>query len=384
MFVGATNRRKLIVMAGIVLLAGCKVIPKGDVAPPAPAPTTAPDPDKLPTDTERHRIALLVPMSGANAAVGQSIANGATMAMLDTGAQNLRLTTYDTSVDPAGAADKAIADGNSLILGPLVSEDIAPVIARARPAKVPVISFSNDSGAAGKDIFIMGTLPGQSVDRVVNFARSKGVTTFAGLVPRGEYGDHASAALMSAAKASGGSVVAIESYDRSNTSVTSAAQRLKTKGGYQAVLIADGGRTAARAATEVKAGDKVRVLGTELWSGEAAVTASPALAGAWFSSVADTRFRQFSSSYKTRFGTQPYRIATLGYDSVLLTLRVARDWKVGTEFPTARMLDRGGFLGLDGAFRFNRNGIVERALEVREVRTGGGDIVSPAPTRFDD
>ena len=51
----------------------------------------------LPTDTARHRVALLVPLSGENAAVGRSIANATTMALLDTNAENLRITTYDTA-----------------------------------------------------------------------------------------------------------------------------------------------------------------------------------------------------------------------------------------------------------------------------------------------
>ena len=46
--------------------------------------------------------------------------------------------------------------------------------------------------------------------------------------------------------------------------------------------------------------------------------------------MSDARFRKFSDSYKARFGAQPYRIATLGYDAVLLTLRIARDWRTGT------------------------------------------------------
>ena len=152
------------------------------------------------------------------------------------------------------------------------------------------------------------------------------------------------------------------------------------------MLIADGGRIAAQAGPALKApaAASPRILGTELWSGEAAVTASPALRGAWFSAVADTRFRQFAESYRNRFGGQPYRIATLGYDSVLLTLRVAREWKPGTVFPTSKMYDRGGFLGLDGAFRFGANGAVERALEVRQVRAGGAEVVSAAPARFKD
>jgi hypothetical protein len=179
----------------------------------------------------------------------------------------------------------------------------------------------------------------------------------------------------------------MEVYDRSNASVTGAAQRLRAKGGYEAVLIADGGRIASLAGPALKPADSPdssRILGTELWSGESVIGATPALRGAWFAAVADARFSQFSKSYKSRFGGQPYRIATLGYDAVLLTLRVARDWRIGTTFPTASMLDKGGFIGLDGPFRFRRDGVIERALEVREVRAGGVSVISPAPAKFED
>lgn len=376
-----TDRRKLVTLAALALLAGCKVIPKGQIDQPPPPPE--PSQDVLPSDSQRHRVALLVPLTGSNAAVGQSIANAATMALLDTNAQNLRVTNYDTTGNVGAAAAKAIADGNRLILGPLLSEDIPAVAAAARRAGVPVISFSNDETAATRDIFIMGNLPGQSVTRTVKYARAQGVKTFAALVPQGEYGQRASAALMSAARAEGASVVAMETYDRSNTSVTSAARRLTEKGGFEAVLIADGGRIAALSAPLLKNADSTaRLLGTELWSGESVIAGTPAIRGAWFSAVADTRFRQFSASYKTRFGSQPYRIATLGYDGVLLTLRVAREWKAGTTFPTARLQDQGGFLGLDGAFRFTKSGVIERALEVREVRSSGVVTISPAPTKF--
>jgi branched-chain amino acid transport system substrate-binding protein len=119
-----------------------------------------------------------------------------------------------------------------------------------------------------------------------------------------------------------------------------------------------------------------------LWSGESDVTRSVPLRGAWFSAMSDSRFKRFSESYKTRFGAQPYRVSTLGYDAVLLALRVAKDWKPGRTFPTARLRDEGGFLGLDGAFRFGRNGVVERTMEVREVRAGQVVIVDPAPAAF--
>ncbi len=176
----------------------------------------------------------------------------------------------------------------------------------------------------------------------------------------------------------------MESFDRTPASVTAAARRLRDKGGYDAVLIADGGRISAQAGPLLKSPQTpaTHILGTELWSGESVVTSTPALQGAWFSTVSDSRWRQFADSYRNRFGAQPYRIATLGYDSVLLTLRVAREWKPGSVFPTARMFDTGGFLGLDGAFRFRSNGAIERALEVRQVRAGGINVVSEAPSQF--
>lgn len=379
----ALTGRNLALAGAALLAAGCQVVPKADVATtPAPGPAPEPSATALPTDTGRHRIALLVPMSGDSAAVGQAIANATTMALLDTGADNLRITTYDTSAGIGGAAQKAIADGNRLILGPLSADAVPAVQAAARPAGVPVIAFANDPGVASADVFVIGHMPEQSIRRTVAFARGQGAARFAVLVPEGDYGARAFSALENALREAGGTLVRRETYARGNTSVVSAASRLRAAGGYDTVLIADGARLALEAAEELKSGSRARILGTELWSGEAALARAPALEGALFAAVSDQRYGRFAESYAARFGAQPYRVATLGYDAVLLTLRVARDWKVGSAFPKNELYDKGGFLGVDGAFRFGRNGVAERALEVREVR--GGEIVpvAPAPAGF--
>ncbi len=383
MFETRLNRRSIVMLGALVLLAGCKVIPKG--GPVGPPPVDQPS-DSLPKDGQRHRVALLVPMSGPNAAVGQSIANATTMALLDTNAQNLRITTYDTAAGPSKAANRAVADGNKLILGPVQADDVGPVAAIARAANVPLIAYVADSAVAARDVFILGTIPANSISRTVSYAWGKGARRFAVLAPSGDYGQRASAAFTGAVRSSGGTMVASESYERTNTSIVSAARRLRAKGGIDAVLIADGSRFAALGAAQLKAAGAAspRLLGTELWSGESVIARSPALRGAWFSSVSDVRFRQFSESYKSRFGATPYRISTLGYDSVLLAIRVAREWKPGAAFPTSKLADRGGFLGLDGPFRFGANGVVERALEVREARTAAITVVSAAPARFAD
>lgn len=377
-------------VAAAGLLAACStIVPRAPSAPPPPR-AVAPNPGDtevqagIPRDIQRNRVALLVPLSGSNAGVGQSIANATMLALLDTQNQSVRITNYDTAPGAAVAAQRAIADGAQLILGPLLADDVRAVAPIAKTAGVTVLSFSNDAGVAGGGTYLMGYAPVQSIGRVVSYARGRGVTTFAGLVPNGLYGQRASTAFLRAVEVSGGQVVSLQTYARTSGGVAAAAGRLAGQGAYGAVLIADGGATAAQAAAQVKRGANAgtRILGTELWNSEAGVAARPPLSGAWYASVSDTLYRQFATKYRARFGATPYRLSSLGYDAVLLTVRIARDWRVGSPFPEARLRDADGFSGIDGAFRFGRDGIAERALEVKEIRGGTTAVVSPAPSGF--
>ena len=380
------GRRGVLAGMAFALLGGCSVIPKG--APEAPPPvvtTPAPPTSNLPDDEGFHRVALLVPLSGENERAGRSVANAATAALIDTNAQQIRVTTYDTAPGAAAAARQALADGNRLVLGPLIGSNIDAVASVTLPADVPVISFSNDASEGQRGVFLMGTQPGQSIDNTIRYAASRGIRRIAGLVPTGTYGNRAAEGLVSTARTYGVTFTGMERYDRGNTSIRSAALRLKDRGGYDAVLIADSGRLAALAAPVLKpTGDSTQLLGTELWSGDDAIYDNRAMRGAWYSALSDERWPQFSDSYDQRFGGRPFRIATLGYDAVLITLNIARDWRVGDPFPAQRLYSRGGFLGSDGIIRFGSNGVGERAFEMREVRDTSSVTIEDAPTRFAD
>lgn len=372
-------------LAVLAMLAGCKVVPKGPptVAPPPPT-TTEPVTPALPTDTARNRVALLVPLTGPNAGVGTSIANAANMAVLDTGGARIRVTMYDTATGAAGAAQKAISEGNKLILGPLLADDARAVAPVARAARVPVIAFSNDSSLAGNGTYVMGFTPSQSIERVVDYARSKGVSKFAGLVPVGLYGQRASTAFVRSVESAGGQVVSLQTFDRSAGSITAAVTKMSKASPYEAVLIADAGKTALQAIPILRrnGGSNARILGTELWNSEGAIGSTPAFRGAWFASVSDGLYTQLAGKYRARFAKSPYRLASMGYDAVLLIARIGEDWRPGAVFPVSRLTDAGGFSGIDGAFRFNRDGVVERALEVQQAGAGGFTVVSPAPRGF--
>ncbi|MGE0773967.1 MAG: penicillin-binding protein activator [Sphingomonadaceae bacterium] len=367
-------------LAMTMLLAACQgIVPRTK----APAPVAAPPPvtSALPQDQARHRVALLVPLSGPNAAVGQSIANAANLALIDTGGRNIRMTTYDTGAGAQTAAQRALADGNRVFLGPLLSTDVQAINPLAQRAGVPIISFSNDAEIAGNGVYVLGFSPDQAIRRVVDFAHSRGVVKFAGLMPSGAYGRNAATTFIKSVESTGGKVVAMKNYDRNAQSLTTAVKTLGVNQPYDAVLIADGGRIASAAAPMIRKGlsPDARILGTELWNADSLIARSPALQGAWYASVSDGIYAQLAGKYRTRYGKEPFRLASLGYDSVLLVVRIAADWKVGAPFPVRELEDRGGFSGIDGAFRFGKDNVAERALEVVEV---GNGVVSPAPRGF--
>ncbi len=336
----------------------------------------------MPIGQDFNKVAVIVPMTGPDAPVGTSISNAANLALLDTGEKSIRITIYN-SAGPGGAAgatQRAIAEGSRLILGPLLAEDVRAAAPVARQAGVPVIAFSNDEGVAGNGVYIMGFTPDQSISRTVEYSRSKGVNSFAALTPTGLYGQRAAQALLGAVRRSGGRVASIETYDRSPGAVAAAARRLNAKGQFDAVLIADSGRIATLAGPVLRAGP--RRLGTELWAADKTLGKAAGLRGAWYAAAPDMQFNRLVTRYRARYGKTPYRLASLGYDSVLLAVRSARDWPIGRPFPAKSLIARDGFAGVDGNFRFGRDGIAERMLEVRQVTAAGATTVAPAATAF--
>ncbi|PZN94162.1 MAG: penicillin-binding protein activator [Alphaproteobacteria bacterium] len=412
----AANRQapRLLAFALALGLAACAAPERRVVtAPPPIAVPDAPPPTAL-VEAQQNRVALLVPLTGSNAPVGQSIANAANMALLDVGDKRVNLRVYDTTPGAAGAAKRALADGARLFLGPLLAGDVRAVQAVAATAGVPVLSFSNDSSLAGGDVYVLGFQPGQSIARTIAYAKGRGIDRFAALVPAGVYGQRAQTAFVRAVDAAGGRSTAVVSYTRDPAKMAAAARsvtnydaRIKAGGGtaairpdgsvaavsgtlapvpFQALLIADSGSTAAQFLPALAkfgaAPGTIVLLGTELWNNEPGLARAAALRGALFSSVSDERFRRLAERYRAKFGNSPSRLASFGYDSILLVNNIAGNWPLGAPFPRGQLTTRDGFAGIDGAFRFTPGNIAERSLEVQQIGNGAITTVAPAARGF--
>ena len=365
--------------------------------PGAPAPATPV------AEAGPAKVALLVPLSGANAALGQAILDAAQLALFEASDDRLTLVPRDTSGNAEGAAKAAravIAGGARLILGPLLAVEVEAVKPLARDAHLNVIAFSTVTELAGGNTFLMGFLPRQEVVREVGQARDRGLARFAALAPNSPYGHLMADALRDVASASGATMTRVEFYDPRDDDTAPAVRRLMLGGGasaapdaaaaaapsFDALLLPEGGARLKQIARQVKEAEidmkPVQLLGSGLWD-VPDIGNEPALAGGWFAAAAPEPRRVFEQHFREVYGHEPPRLASLGYDAAALAAALSRG-AGGEPFSQQAILNPSGFTGVDGLFRFAPSGLVQRGLAVLEVEPQGDVLVSPAPQTFQD
>jgi ABC-type branched-subunit amino acid transport system substrate-binding protein len=258
-----------------------------------------------------------------------------------------------------------------------------PATAQATRARgVPVIAFSTDSSVAGRGVFLLSFLPESDVNRIVDYVVGTGKRSFAALLPENAYGNVVEAAFKPAVGRKGGRIVAFEKYGADRA--TAARNVAQTLGTADALFMADDGDSVVAVADALTAAGatlkNIQLLGTGLWDNPR-VFASPALQGGLYAAPDPSGFRGFSGRYRTKYGADPVRTATLAYDAVALVAALART-QGPQRFSTEVLTNPSGFAGIDGLFRFRPDGTNERGLAVMKVATGGGVPVAGSPKSF--
>lgn len=359
------------------------------LVPPALSGDGNPDPKGGMWGSGPHqRVALLLPLSGTTAGVGQALLNSAQMALFERTGSELVLQVYDTKGTPEGAvqaAGLALSQGVRLIIGPVFSPEVKAVAPQAHAVNVNVIAFTGDPATASGGVFVLGHQLRQQVERVTAFARSRGLAVFAALAPDNEYGRQAVAALRQTATALDGRITAVEFYDPA-TDPTPVVKRLARQKPFDAVLIPDTGQRLKNVAPLLPYFDidvqETRLLGTQLWStGDG--HHEPATVGGWYAAPVSPDQARFAERYRQLFNAPPSAIASLAYDAVALAAVLA-EGPAGPNFDSGVLTGEAGFAGVDGLFRLRPSGITERGLAVMEIKADGPPVlISPPPESFD-
>lgn len=386
-------------MAGLVLffgLAGCMTAKVAEPqapqqapvveTPPLPAPTSPVISEELtqPLD-DKVRVALLLPLSGSGAKLGEALLHGAEMALFDIADDRLTLLVKDTGDTPDGAGaavESAIAEGARLILGPLFGPQVAAAGPLARAAAVPMVAFSTDLGVSGNGVWVMGILPRIQVERVVGFSSSQGLRRVAVLAPASAYGDAVVNALYQTAAKSGAAIGQVQRYAPEERDLSPQVKALGQE--MDAVLLPEGGNRVRGLAPLLAYHDidpaQVKFLGTALWD-DPTLGLEPTLIGGWFAAPDPAPWTEFSNRYRELHAEAPPRLASLAYDATALAAVLERG-PAGPDFSAATLTQPNGYAGVDGIFRLTADGGVERGLAVLEVRRDGPVVIDPARKSF--
>ncbi|MEM8788939.1 MAG: penicillin-binding protein activator [Pseudomonadota bacterium] len=373
-------------LAFALLAAGCAapgIAPPGDAVDPA-APVT---------------VAVLVPTGSADPAreaLGQSLRNAAELAAGDVSGAQLDLRFYPTAGDPARAAEaagQAVAEGASVILGPLFAASTRAVAPAAAEVGVPVLSLSNTPGVAGGGVYTLGTAQESATARIVRHGVGQGRMRFAIVSPSGPEGDLAAAGAARAVAGAGAAVGLTASYPFSVQGITETVPKIARQVravGADAVILTDGPTGGLALVGETLRGlgvrqDAVAFLGVQRWDVSAQAIAQPSLQGGRFPGPDAGVFTAFQDRYRAAYGTAPHPLAGLAFDGVAaigaLVAEAARDGS-GQPFAPDRLTQPGGFAGVQGIFRLTPDGRADRSLAVYEVIDGRAVQIDPAPRSF--
>jgi len=331
--------------------------------------------------------------------------NAAQLALFDAGNDRIVLVPKDTAGTAEGAsaaARQALREGADIILGPLFADSVRAAAEEARIYNKPVIAFSTDQSVTETGAYLLSHTPEEEVTRVTEYASAQGHITYAILAPDNDYGLRVRDALERAARATTGFLVTWEYFPSGGDAamIDLPARRLARYDArlaarnadaedefelpYDAVMLPESGVRLLSLAPLLPYYDVdprvVRFLGTSLWFDDE-VAREPSLAHGWFPGPDAIAHHMFDTAYQATFGAEPSRLASLAYDSVLVTATLTRGQGAAGIRPEA-IQRPSGFRGADGLFRFNADLLSQHALAIYEVRNGEFVVIDPAPDTF--
>jgi branched-chain amino acid transport system substrate-binding protein len=391
-----TRRRALLGGLSLLALSACSMgsfnFPSvgGPTRPPGDLGTGAPQGQTI--GSGPVRVAMLLPLSGDPSLtnVGQSMANGAQLAMEFIGQNanmhdNITLVIKDTGDSTQGAAQaasQAVQEGASLILGPLRADQVTAAGGVARSAGLTLIGFSNNSGAAAPGVFLLNVLPESEVKRSLGYAKSAGRQAFAGIFPNTAAGRIQQSAFTQASADLSLRVVGTYNFSSEAEARDAASQiaPVLAAGQVDALFLPDRASAPSFGAMFQQANispQRLQVIGSADWNNDPSIIGTPFLQGAIYPAVDERGYQTILPQYQQRFGGTPHPFVTLAYTAVILA-NVSSLSLATPRYDRTLLTSPAGFNGRDGVFRFLQDGRSEYALTIKKIGNGGASVVDGA------
>ncbi|HBZ43388.1 MAG TPA: penicillin-binding protein activator, partial [Maritimibacter sp.] len=322
-----------------------------------------------------------------------SLENSARLAMSELDGVTIDLRVYNTAGNASQAsaqAQKAVADGAKIILGPVYAQNAAAAGVAARSKGVNVLAFSNNPDVAGGNVFILGNTFENTARRMVSYAAQQGKGNIFVLYGQSPAETAARDAILQAvATVPGATQAGAGGYELSQNGIIQAMSTLSSQiksSGATSVFITSGTDGALPFVTGLLPDNGVRpsevqFAGIQRWDIPANALTLPGVQGGWFAMPDTNLATRFQQQYQAAYGEQPHPIAGLAYDGIAAIGALVKGGNSGALTGTA-LTQSQGFVGVNGVFRLKSDGTNERGLAVAQIQNQKVVIVDPAPKSF--
>lgn len=378
-------------------------------------------------NSTNFRVGVLLPLSGDAARYGQGLKNATMLALEDAKNPNLILQYYDTKSTPEGARTaitNALNQSAQVVIGPLKSSEVRAISDETTSRRVPVIAFSTSEEVLQPNVYTLGLLVDEQVNRIVTFAANKGRSRLALLLPDNATGIAVARAAIKSAQQNNIRVTRIAFYQPNTTDFSNILKEMtdyNTRSGRMermkkslAAKAGQGDESAQKALKRVSTHDTlgevdfdmvlipetgaklksaismfgyydvfapdVKFLGTSIWE-SSKLNNETTILGSWYPAMSRNHTNYFANKYAFVFGEKPQALYSLAYDAVALSNALAH--QNGSDL-TAVITNPDGYVGINGMFRLFENGYNQHSMDIIEVRKTGDSVIDEAPKRFSE
>ena len=369
------------------------------------------------------KVGLLLPLSGENSTVGKSLLRAAQLSLAKTQNKDIKLIIKDTqsiNKNIIRSYYELINENVDIILGPVFTDNIKLISPLSIDEEKIMITFSNNTEIKNKNTFISGTTPENEIVEIFRYALSKGKRKFAIILPNNNYGKRSKKLIENLLKINNGEVSKIvfyepadpdfyqvskiiANYDSRKIKLSDKLDELKENGSPAALKEYDSlknkdtlgeldfeslyiGVESIKHLSMITSvlpyydvdPKEVLYLGNSLWSNNIAAK-EPALEKGVFPDTEHINYEFFRSSYFNTFNNKPHKIASLAYDLVgLISAMQLNNQKPSFD----NLVNKTGFIGSKGLFRFKADGNIERSLTIYQIRNEKINVIQKADLNF--
>ncbi len=369
--------------------------------------------EEEPSFNDKIKIGVMLPLSGEHSEIGNLILNAIEMAIFQTEQNKLELHIKDTKAKPDRAKkvlSELIDEGVKVVIGPLFSKSLAALRNEVANNNISIFALTNNINLKNKGVWIFGVDPQAQTEKVLRHALEKGSKNIAALLPQNAYGLLLFDTITSFAEKNLMKIEKIEFYNFSLESQRKTAQKIsegfenyklyldkikeqenqEEEGNdilfmekpFDSVFIAATGQNLTVLSSQLQYNNVdpkiVQYLGISSWE-DSSILSEPALEGGVFVTTSEMYQKKIKIIYKNSFNKEMPKIAMIAYD--IVALLGALD-NLGSNFNIYDLVNDEGYIGLRGLFRLKKNGLVERAFQLKKIKNKKFTILKKANSQF--